>query len=74
MNKLSKIAAFFLKCQGCKDFSISERNNILYVNCNDKKDALTQLFDFFKYDYNPHHNNSVSVMPKNGSLMLITIR
>lgn len=74
MNKLSKIVSFFLKCQGCKNFSVSERNNTLYVSCNERTDALTQLFDFLKYDYNPHHNNNVSVTNKNDLLLLITTR
>lgn len=40
MERIIKTVSFFLKCQDSKDFSINQRNNILYVSCANKKDAI----------------------------------
>lgn len=52
MERIIKTVSFFLKCQGAKDFSINQRNNILYVSCSDKKDAIRELYDFIRFDSN----------------------
>lgn len=52
MERIIKTVSFFLKCQDSKDFSINQRNNILYVSCADKKDAIRELYDFIRFDSN----------------------
>lgn len=47
MERIIKTVSFFLKCQDSKDFSINQRNNILYVSCADKKDAIRELYEIY---------------------------
>lgn len=74
MERVIKTVSFFLKCQGAKDFSINQRNNILYVSCSDKKDAIRELYDFIRLDYNPYHKNVLIPTLKNDFLLSIEVK
>lgn len=67
MERIIKTVSFFLKCQDSKDFSINQRNNILYVSCADK-------YDFIRFDYNPYHKNILIPILRNDFLLSIEVK
>lgn len=70
MNKIKRIVSFFLKIQGSKEFNITEKENKLYIDCTDKPEALIELYNFFKFDYNPFHNNELCISNKHSLLIV----
>lgn len=74
MERIIKTVSFFLKCQDSKDFSINQRNNILYVSCANKKDAIRELYDFIRFDYNPYHKNILIPILRNDFLLSIEVK
>lgn len=70
MNRIIKIISFFLKMQGAKNFNITEKENKLYVDCTDKPEALIELYNFFKFDYNPIHYNELRISNKHSLLIV----
>lgn len=70
MNRIIKIISFFLKMQGAKNFNITEKENKLYIDCADKPEALIELYNFFKFDYNPFHNNELHISNKRSLLIV----
>lgn len=75
MERVIKTVSFFLKCQGAKDFSINQsKKQHLYVSCSDKKDAIRELYDFIRFDYNPYHKNVLIPTLKNDFLLSIEVK
>ena len=75
MERIIKTVSFFLKCQDSKDFSIKEITFcMLYVSCADKKDAIRELYDFIRFDYNPYHKNILIPILRNDFLLSIEVK
>lgn len=74
MERIIKVISFFLKCQGVNEFSLNERNGKMYVSCADKRDAIRELFDFIRFDYNPCHKYELTPTLQNDFVLIVGMR
>lgn len=71
-TSIKNIMQFFLiTLQGISASSLSIDNNVVVINPIETKanEALSNLKDFIKQDYNPYNNNAVKCLVEDNTLL-----
>lgn len=45
-----------------------------FLKCQDSKDAIRELYDFIRFDYNPYHKNILIPILRNDFLLSIEVK